>query len=709
VELLTGVLGLGLTTGQVTALEERTEGWAAGLQLAALSMRSLTDPDDVAGFIASFTGSNRFVIDYLVDEVLARQPAGLREFLVHTAVLDRLTGPLCDAVTGRSDGTTVLAELERTNAFLVPLDDHRSWYRYHHLFADVLQARLLAERPDALPRLHLAASAWYAAAGHRPDAVRHALAAEEFDRAALLMEEAIPELRRTRQDALLQSWVRALPAAVVRRSPVLSIVSAWAGMISGDLDALESGLDDAEEALAAGDRDEEVASSWADTEELRAAPAMISVDRASLAQARGDVPGTVRHARAALGLAGPDDHFVRGAGGGFLGLAAWAAGDVREALTTFGTAVRSLHAAGNLVDELDTTVVLADMWVAAGRPSRARRLHEEALCTATAAGEPYPRATADLHVGLAELDRELGDLSGAEAHLEAARALRERASITENRHRWFVASAQLRAAAGDHATALQLLDQAAELYRPGFYPDLRPLAAMKARLHVAGGRLDATAAWAEEHGVGVDDEPVYLHEYEQLTVVRLLVAQHRAGGSVALDPVLGLLDRLQGAAAATRRAGSVLEVGVLRALVHEAAGDRAAATASLGRALLEAPEPESHARLLLDEGAPMVTLLRHAAAGPGPLARHAGRLLGLAGSPAATSRKGGPADLPDPLSHRELEVLRLLDSELTGPEIARNLYVSVNTLRTHTKRIFTKLDVGTRAAAVRRARDVGLL
>jgi LuxR family maltose regulon positive regulatory protein len=435
---------------------------------------------------------------------------------------------------------------------------------------------------------------------------------------------------------------------------------------------------------------------------------MISVYRASLAQARGDVPGTVRHARRALELAGPEDHFVKGAGGGFLGLAAWAEGDVREALTTFGTAVRSLHAAGNLVDELDTTVVLADMWVAAGRPSRARRLHEAALATATAGGEPYPRATADLHVGLAELDRELGDLSGAEAHLDTARELRERASITENRHRWFVARAQLREALGDHGAALQLLDQAAELYRPGFYPDLRPLAAMRARVHVSAGELDAAATWAEERGIGVQDDPDYLHEYEHLTVVRLRIAEHRADGDVALDQVLQLLDRLHVAASATGRAGSVLEIGVLRALVHEAAGASKAATSALGRALLEAPEPESWARLLLDEGAAMRSLLRHAAEGPGPLARHAGRLLGMALSPVDAPPRAGGA-LPDPLSHRELEVLRLLDSELTGPEIARNLYVSVNTLRTHTKRIFTKLDVGTRAAAVRRAREVGLL
>lgn len=726
-EFLNRAMELDLAPADVDALDERTEGWIAGLQLAALSLRGITEPEEVTAFIEAFTGSDRFVVDYLAEEVLARQPAQVRDFLLGTAVLARLTGPLCDAVTGRVDGAAMLENLDRSNLFLVPLDSQRSWYRYHHLFADVLQARLLAEHPDLVQALHERASAWFHSCGLLEDAVRHARAAKDFDRAAYLMEEALPELRRTRQDGVLLAWAQALPQSVVRRRPVLSILAASSLLMSGDLDAVESCLDDADAALASGASDPELAARWADTDDLRTAPATISVFRASLAQARGDVAGTVLHARRAMDLAGPADHFVRGGAGGFLGLAAWAAGDVQAALSTFGEAVRSLHAAGNLVDELDSTIVLADLQIAAGRPGRARRLYEQGLLSAAGGGELPVRATADLHVGLAELDRELDDLHSAEAHLDTARVLGERVSITENRHRWFVAMAQLRAAAGDHGAATGLLDQARALYRHGFYPDVRPIAAMKARVQIAAGDLDAAAGWAHDRGISVEDGPDFLREYEHLTLVRLLLAQHRGeqrGTAQPGDPssspspaaaAVGLLDRLLLTATDAGRDGSMLEIRVLQALAHHAQGDLPLALAALGRALGEAPEPLSHVRLYLDEGAPMTALLQHAARANDAASRQPGgavperarRLLERVTTPLeATEVKPSLSGL---LSQRELQVLRLLDSELTGPEIARDLYVTLNTLRTHTKRIYTKLDANTRAAAVQHARERGLL
>ena len=713
-DFLNQVMDLGLAADIVEALEERTEGWVAGLQLAALSLRDIRDPGELAAFIEAFTGSNRFVIDYLADEVLARQPQLVRDFLLRTAVLERLTGPLCEAVTGHADGAGTLEHLERSNLFVVPLDSQRSWYRYHRLFADVLGARLRAEQPDQVPVLHQRASAWYAAHDLAADAVRHALAAQDFGRAAQLMEQALPDLRRARQDNLLLTWMRSLPTSVVRRSPVLSIGSAWSRLMAGDLDAMEPWLQAAESALAAGEDDPDLAREWVATEDLRTAPATISMYRASLAQARGDVAGTVRHARETLDLAGPEDHLIRGQGGAFLGLAAWAEGNIAQALDTFGSALRSLHAAGNLVDELDATVVLAEMWVALGRPGRARDLFERSLQRATADGEPYPRATADLHVGLAELDRELDELTSSRHHLETAQVLAQRTSITENRHRWYVATAEVLAAGGDHAEAGRLLDQAEALYRRGFYPEIRPIPATRARLAIAAGDLASAAEWAHDRGVSLDDEPSYLREYEHLTLARLLLAQHHArvidNPGTGTSPAVGalrLLDRLHAAAAEAGREGSLVEIRVLRSLAHHAHGDEPAAQAALESAFRGAPEPEGYLRLYLDEGAPMLELLHRVVEEglrlPERLERHLER------APDIGEEDPPQQPLADPLSHRELDVLRLLDSELTGPDIARRLYVSLNTMRTHTKAIFTKLDVNTRAAAVRRARELGLL
>jgi LuxR family transcriptional regulator, maltose regulon positive regulatory protein len=707
---LNDVTGLDLAPDDIAALEGRTEGWIAALQLAAISMQGRTD---IGGFIAQFAGNDRYIVDYLVEEVLTQQTDPVREFLLHTAVLDRLTGPLCDAVTGRDDGSQLLIALERANLFLVPLDDRREWYRYHHLFADVLRAHLLAGRPDLVPLLHQRASLWYERHNHTEEAVRHALAARDFDRAAYLMELAAPAIRRHRQEAVLFGWLEELPDAAVRRSPVLSVFYGYMLMISGDLAGFEGRLDDAEHALAAV-KDEETP--WADTEELQTLPATIAIYRASLAQARGDVAGTAEYARRALDFAGPDDHLARGGALGFLGLAAWVAGDVTAALETFTQAVASLHAAGNLVDELSSTIPLADMWLAAGRPSRARRLYQGALRLAEAHGGGVARATTELHVGVSEIDLEIDDIESTKRELQTAAALGEPASTSAGRYRWFLAMGRVADAEGDPLEAITLLDQAQQLYLPGLFPGVRPISAVKARVWISRGDLSQAADWAQERGVSATDDANYLHEFDHLTLVRLLIAQYRVDHHTdVLDQAAGLLDRLADAAETSGRAGSLLEIRMVQALAHHAQGHRAQALQSLAQAWAEAPEPDGYVRLFLDEGAHMVELLREAEQ-LGGAGGHARRLLTrrAAGDGEATESPLRPAlslALPsaEVLSERELQVLRLLGSELSGPQIARELFVSNNTLRSHTKHIFTKLDVTNRRAAVRRAREEGLI
>jgi LuxR family maltose regulon positive regulatory protein len=708
---LNEVMGLRLEPTLVAALEARTEGWAAGLQLAALSARTHAGggdgPGDVAGFVEAFSGSHRFVLDYLVEEVLDRQPEEVREFLLHTCVLDQLSGDLCDALTGRSDGQAMLERLEREHLFVVPLDDERRWYRYHQLFADALRARLSARGGDRAAGLHAAASRWLAGNGLLADAVGHAVASGDHEHTADLVELALADLRRRRQTRTLRDWVVALPDEVVRRRPLLATVAGWARLSDGDVDGVEAWLDAAEYGLdatpppvdaPAGARSEAARDR---AEELRALPAMIAVYRASVAQARGDVEGTISHARRALALVGPEDHFPRGAAAGFLGLAAWAAGDLGAAVDTFTSAVASLHAAGMVADELGATVVLADMWLARGRPVEARRICERALSEAERHPGQVLSTTGDLHVALAEALREQGDLDRAARHLEVARGLGDPASLPENRHRWCTTNAGLLRARGDLDGAATMLDQAEPLFLPGFFPDVRPIAAMRARVRIAQGRLDDARAWAHERGVTPDDPPTYLAEHDQLTLARLLVAEGDAATA------LGLLDRVLEAARTAARDGSVLEAQLVRALAHHANGDAEAAATDLAAALA-AGLPTGHCRLFLDEGQPIVELLGQAArTGSDDVVEYAGRLLAAARTPAATASSGPASE--EALSEREVEVLRLLSTELTGPEIARRLFVSVNTLRTHTRHIFTKLDVNTRRAAVRRATDLGLL
>lgn len=631
---LRSATGLDLGPADVALLGERTEGWIAALQLAALS---LTGRDDARGFIARFAGDDHYIVDYLMDEVLAHQPADVRDFLLRTAVLDRLTGGVCDAVTGRSDGSAMLAQLERANLFLIPLDDQLTWFRYHHLFADVLRARLVAERPGEVASLQRRASRWFADAGQLDDAIAHALAAGDADRATRLIETALPAARRQRRDATITRWLHALPLDAVRRSPVLSVFYGWTLLPSGDLDAVASLLDDAEGVLAA--HVPGTPPPGVDTEELRTLPATIAIYRASLALARGDADGTAEQARRALALAGSGDHFVRGAASGFLALAAWSAGDIGPAISTFTDAVASLRASGRRVDELSGTALLAEMWTVAGRPDLARTLATAALAQAEELGPVASRGVADLHVQLSVLDLEAGDLDGSERHLDAAAGLADPASTSESRYRWFVAAGRLASARGDAARAIDLLTRAEEHYTPGYYPLTQPLAAVKARVWIAQGDLDQASTWAATRGISLCDKVSYLDEYDQLTLARLLLA--RPGRPETRQAVVELLRRLEEAATASGREGSVHEI-----------------------------------RTLLAQ---------------------------------ATQAQAPTRTPPSTLTEREMQVLRLLDGDLSGPQIARTLFVSENTLSTHTKHIFAKLGVTSRREAVRRARERGLL
>ena len=705
---LNEVMGLVLTAPDVAALEERTEGWIAALQLAALSLQGR---EDIATFIAGFAGDDRYIVNFLAEEVLQRQPEHVQQFLLQTSILDRLSGRLCDAVTGQDGGQAKLAALERGNLFLVPLDDRRRWYRYHQLFADVLQARLLDEQPGDLPGLHRRASAWYEQNGEPPEAIRHALAAGDFGRAADLVEQAIPAMRRTRQEVAVHDWLRALPEELVRVRPVLSVGLAGALLAEGELDGVETRLQDAEELLdtTAGIRQGPPAPAAemvvVDDEGFRRLPPMIELYRAALALALGDVPGTVRHARRALELSPGDEHLGRAAAAGLLGLAFWASGDLEAGHSAYAECMAGLRRAGHIADTFGCAIALADIRLTQGRLGEARRTYEQTLQRAAEPGGPVLRGTADMYVGLSELHRERNELPAAMQNLLRSQQLGEHNGLPQNRYRWRVAMARIRQAEGDLNGALDALGEAERLYVGDFFPNVRPVQALRARVLVAQGKLGEALGWARERGLSAEDDLSYLHEFEHITLARVLLARYaaeRAEG--AIQEATQLLDRLLRAAGEGQRTGNVIEILVLQALAHQAEGDPPAALASLQRAVTLA-QPEGYVRIFADEGPPMAPLLR-AVAKQGTAPGYVRRLL------AAVSRTedSTPAsqELIEPLSARELDVLRLLGTDLDGPEIARELVVSLNTMRTHTRNIYAKLGVSNRRAAVRRAQELGL-
>ncbi|MEP7241151.1 MAG: LuxR C-terminal-related transcriptional regulator [Devosia sp.] len=695
---LNGAKGLSLTAKDVAVLGERTEGWIAALQMAVLSLEGRDDP---TGFIVGFAGSDRYIVDYLVEEVLQRLPDDVRRFLFRTSFLGRLSGSLCDAVTDASGSKAMLDTLDRQNLFIVPLDDRRQWYRYHHLFADVLLAHLSGEVQAELPLLHRRASDWYEQQGERFDAIQHALLASDLERAAELIERATPEMQRNRGEAILRGWSRLLPKELVRNRPVLGIGFVGALVSYGEFDGIDERLRDVEYGLAA--LAEDSASSRVvviDQSQLPRLPGAVELYRAALAQVRGDVPGIIEHAKRVLELAPADDDVGRAAGSSMLGIAYWSQGNLEPARRAWAEGRNGLQRAGHISDVLGVSLALSDINRAQGRLTEAIRVCQQALELAVTSDGRALRGTADMHAGLSDLYRERNDFDVARQHLAKSQELGEAAGLPQHPYRWRVAAALLRRDEGDLDSAVELLNEAEHLYVSDFFPLIRPVAAIRTRIWIAQGRMDDAFRWQRERGLGVDDELTYLREFEHITLARLLLVQD-AGGEVAQR----LLDRLLDQAAGSARMGSVIEISLLQSLAYRGDGDPTAPLVPLERALSLA-EPESYVRLFVGGGERMATLLK-AALKRGITPAYTRQLIAALGQ--AEPDASVHPDLIEPLSDRELDVLRLLRSDLGGPEIARELMISLNTMRTHTKNIYEKLGVNSRRSAIHRADQLSLL
>jgi LuxR family maltose regulon positive regulatory protein len=724
---LTDIMGLPLSPEEVAALETRTEGWIAGLQLAALAMR---DRGDRAGFISAFTGSNRYVGEYLADEVFARQPSHIQSFLLRTSILSRMCGPLCDAVMlgdaggavahalhpaapGASFSQVLLEELERANLFVVPLDDARQWYRYHHLFGEMLHGRLLSGASGAaVATLHRHASAWYEAQGLIAEAVQHALAAHDWKAAArLLKNHGTWLLMQSGQAQTVLGWLHDLPAAVVQQSPTLCLVHGLALVFTNQFAAAEVRLADAERALQPD----------TSTDRARRVRGNVAVMRGGISYFTGDVAQTVSFMKQGLALLAELPTSVAGEEGSDRARAVAAVGmartykltgDVSEASERQAAgAVAPARATGYVTETLHSYSTLASLQVLQGRLRAAAATYAE-----IARLVPGPDALHSVisgpafYFGMGELRREWNKIEEAENDLARGIALVQGGLTTEADVivLGYCALARVQQARGHGEAALLTLDAFVQLARERqlFQMLIEQVGALRARLQLLQGDLPAAMRWLDKSGLSPDDEPYFPREAAELTLARV----HIAAGQVAT--VLPLLDRLLADAESKARMHSAIEILIVQALAYDVLSDRARALTTLERALALA-EPEGYVRMFVDEGAAMAALLR-AAASRSSASAYVERLLAAFGEDEVPSARLHPSSfiaqpLVEPLSERELEVLRLVADGCSNRAIAQALTIGVGTVKRHMHSLLGKLAAPSRSAAVARARALGLL
>ncbi|MEM7538523.1 MAG: LuxR C-terminal-related transcriptional regulator [Chloroflexota bacterium] len=742
---LNEVTGLNLSQENVAALDERTEGWATGLQLAALSMQGVPD---VSAFIAAFTGDDAYIVDYLLEEVLDQQPEKTRAFLLQTSILDRMTGALCDAVTGGDDGQAMLETLRQANLFVVSLDHKRQWYRYHHLFADLLRTRLRQEMADQVPLIYQQASEWCEATELIEEAVHYALMSADFVLAAALIARHIEAITWQGKYTMTLSWLDALPEEMVRAHPRLSLTRAWLlfGFFNDSAAVIEPWLQNIEvilsgkgasstsnPALLAEDTSEkrfEIDPRFEiDGGEAQKIRTNVDILRANLARRRGDATQAIAFGQQALEHA-PADLKTRVEILYLLAAIYDSIGNMGAASQTYAESIALNRTGGNdYITLLITAHLIEALWVQ-GQLHRAQGRFQglsqvQALRQGPAAGMAY--------ISIGEVRREWNDLDGAATDLQTGidlcRPFETWAVVTL---KGIISLAWIKQAQGDTEGVLALFQEmdALAVGKPMPYPTAR-IAAAQAHLWLVMGNVPAATYWAKSNGLHVDDELSYLVERDYLVFARLLMGQSKP------EEALVLLERLLQEAEVGARGARVIEIKILQALAHQTQGERSQAVATLAEAITLA-EPEGFVRVFIDEGVAMVTLLNHAASqGVAPIyiakllaASNSDGLKGalplqrvgekkptvplaptIAANMPATPKFMEPFTKPlaEPLTKRELQTLRFLATELSPTEIAGEMVVSVSTVRSYTKYIYSKLNVHSRVEAVHRAKELGLL
>jgi LuxR family maltose regulon positive regulatory protein len=701
-----------LSDAIAAALAARTEGWAAGLQLAGLSLRGHQDVD---GFVAAFTGSHRYILDYLAEEVLERLSGRVREFLVQTSVLQRLSGELCDTVTGRPGSQALLEQVERAGLFVVPLDQVRGWWRYHHLFADLLRVRLHQEQPEKIAELHRNAARWYETRGLADEAIGHAGAAGDMAWAARLIERHFDALFQQGESATIQRWISTLPGAVLRSSPRLPLAQAFMALVGGDVEAVGASLDAAECAFAEAADEPFEPSVGRAASLLGNVPAAIGLARAYYAALQGDGDATAAFASRGLAALGDGEWVLRSVGRWMLALAEWVSGRLGDAERGLTASVAGWLAAGQ--PQLAAWVChdLARVRRAQGHLDSARATYQRVLQIAAPPGRPGIPAAGIGYVGMAEIAYQRNELDAAHRLVTEGIPLCRQLNWTQPLAAALVTLAWIRQANGDPDGARETMAEAERIAPDSAITGLlNPVPVQRARLLLAQGHVAAAAQWTQQNGLDVGDEPDFAREPGHLLLVRVLLAQRQVG------PALELLERLNVTAAAQGRAGSLVEIAALRALALAAGGDADRAMTALAEAL-SLGDPQGYVRVFADEGPPMAALLARLIAAQRSSERAAdvplGCLLRLhralgaqhAAPDAGRGTMTAAAGLVEPLTRRELEVLTMLASGRSNHAIASALVVTIDTVKKHVSHILDKLGATNRTEAVARARELSLI
>jgi LuxR family maltose regulon positive regulatory protein len=685
-EFYNDVMGLSLSTEQVAVLERRTEGWIAGLQLAALSMR---EHEDIIGFIEAFTGSHRFILDYLTEEVFNRQSSEVRAFLLKTAILDHLNASLCNAITRQDDSQEILEFLDEMNLFIVPLDDERRWYRYHHLFAELLQQRLQKECPSLVPALHQQASKWYEENGFVLNAVSHALNAGEYKRTADLIEKSGWSVLMRGELATLLSWLEYLPEELLRSRPQLAFFNIWALAYSGALEEVEQKLQNVD---------------------LQSVRGEVATVRAHIAAVHGDITLAIALAHKASEQLPAENILLQGIVAQTLGLAYHWSGSPRAASQELSRAIKLSQEAGEPFLTMTAMAFLGRALEIQGELHQAVNTYQQMLELVNQPGRRPVPFTGMAYVGIAGSLYEWNDLDGAKANAIKGINLSEQGGFIPYQLAGSIILAHVYLACGDLPGAQEIIMQVGHLEQKCEYAYVLAISnELRTELWLEQGKMSAALQWAKHHPLSQTNKPSLAFEVEQITAVRILLARIEQLPRASADQIAKCLKHLEWLlteAKIAERVGSIIRILVLQAKTLQIQGNHEAAVIKLGEALSLA-EPEGYMRVFIDEGALIEELLRRTGSRGFAPRLVAELIAAIQNSPHHENIE--TQALIDPLSKRELEVLRLLADGYSNLDIADRCVITVGTVKAHTASIYRKLNVNSRSQAVARARELDLL